>query len=79
MDPYLKRYNNYVNIPEILTASRKRMLDLPMLPKILPPKWPILLVLELCVGEMFPRTSVQVCPGPFKKGRIHGLVCQQCH
>jgi hypothetical protein len=27
MDPYLKRYNNYVNIPEILTASGKRMSD----------------------------------------------------
>ena len=33
MDPYLKRYNNYVNIPEILTASGKRMSDLPTLPK----------------------------------------------
>jgi len=29
MDPYLKRYNNYVNIPEILTASGKRMSELP--------------------------------------------------
>ena len=33
MDPYLKRYNNYVNISEILTASGKRMSDLPTLPK----------------------------------------------
>jgi hypothetical protein len=33
MDPYLKQYNNYVNIPEILTASGKRMSDLPTLPK----------------------------------------------
>ena len=33
MDPYLKRYNNYINIPEILTASGKRMSDLPTLPK----------------------------------------------
>ena len=33
MDPYLKRYNNYVNIPEILTASGKHMSDLPTLPK----------------------------------------------
>jgi hypothetical protein len=33
--------------------------------KILPPDWPILLVLELRFGEMLPRTSVQVCPGPF--------------
>jgi hypothetical protein len=33
MDPYLKQYNNYVNIPEILTASGKRMSDLRTLPK----------------------------------------------
>jgi len=59
IDPYLKRYNNYMNIPEILTPHPS---------KILPPNCPILLVLELRVGKMLPRTSVQVCPGPFKKG-----------
>jgi hypothetical protein len=47
--------------------------------KILPPNWPILLVLELSFGEMIPRTSVQVCPGPFKKGQILRLVCRLCH
>ncbi len=29
MGPYLKRYNNFVNIADILTASGKRMTDLP--------------------------------------------------
>jgi hypothetical protein len=67
MDPYLKRYNNYVNIPEILTASGKRMSP-PHPSKILPPNGPIFLVLECRFGEMFPGTSVQVCPGPSKKG-----------
>ena len=33
MDPYLKRYNNYVNLSEILTSSGKRMTDLPTLPQ----------------------------------------------
>jgi hypothetical protein len=33
MDPYLKRYNNYVNLSDILTASGKRMTDLPTLPQ----------------------------------------------
>jgi hypothetical protein len=33
MDPYLKRYNNFVNILDILTASGKHMMDLPTLPK----------------------------------------------
>ena len=31
MDPYLKRYNNYVNLSDILTALGKRMTDLPTL------------------------------------------------
>ena len=31
MDPYLKRYNNYVNLSEILTSSGKHMTDLPTL------------------------------------------------
>jgi hypothetical protein len=31
MDPYLKGYNNYVNLSDILTASGKRMTDLPTL------------------------------------------------
>jgi len=39
--------------------------------KILPPNGPIFLMLEWRLGEMFPRTSVQVCPGPYKKGGIH--------
>ena len=33
MDPYLKRYNNYVNLSDILTASGKRMTNLPTLPQ----------------------------------------------
>ena len=65
--------------PQDPHGIRKAHVGPPHPTKILPPKWPILLVLELCVGEMFPRTSVQVCPGPLKKGRIHGLVCRQCH
>ena len=41
--------------------------------KILPPNGPILLVLELRFGEMLPQTSVQVFPGPFKKGESTDL------
>ena len=33
MDPYLKRYNNYVNLSDILTASGKCMTGLPTLPQ----------------------------------------------
>jgi hypothetical protein len=29
MDPYLLKYNNYINLGEILSASNKRITDLP--------------------------------------------------
>ncbi len=32
MDPYLKRYNNFVGLSDILTACGKRMTDLPTIP-----------------------------------------------
>ncbi len=64
MGPYLKQYNNYVNIPEILTASGKRMSDLPTLPKY-----------PSCVGIVFwGDASADLgagLPGPLKNGRIH--------
>jgi len=75
MDPYLKWYNNYVNCEHSGDPHgiRKAHIGPPQPSKILPPNWPILLVLELRFGfgEMLPRTLVQVCPGPFKKGQIH--------
>ena len=37
MDPYLKGYNNFVSIADILTAPGKRMRDLPTLPKYCDP------------------------------------------
>ena len=37
MDPYLAKYNNYINISEILTASNKRFSDLPTLPNYTTP------------------------------------------
>ncbi len=33
MDPYLKKFNNFVNLSKILTSLGKRMPDLPTLPK----------------------------------------------
>ncbi len=37
MDPYLAKYNNYINLSEILTASSKRITDLPTLPSYTTP------------------------------------------
>jgi hypothetical protein len=53
MDPYLKRYNNYVNIPEILTASGKRMSDLPTLPKYCHPAGQSFLCWNCVLGRCF--------------------------
>jgi hypothetical protein len=53
MDPYLKRYNNYVNIPEILTASGKRMSDLPTLPKYCHPSGQSFLCWNCVLGRCF--------------------------
>ncbi len=33
IDPYLSRYNNYIDLSAILTASRKRIGDLPSMPQ----------------------------------------------
>jgi hypothetical protein len=53
MGPYLKRYNNYVNIPEILTASGKRMSDLPTLPKYCHPTGQSFLCWNCVLGRCF--------------------------
>ena len=37
MDPYLARYNNYINLSAILTAENKRITDLPSLPNYCTP------------------------------------------
>jgi hypothetical protein len=53
MGPYLKRDNNYVNIPEILTASGKRMSDLPTLPKYCHPTGQSFLGWNCVLGRCF--------------------------
>jgi hypothetical protein len=53
MDPYLKWYNNYVNIPEILMASGKRMSDLPTLPKYCHPTGQSFLCWNAVLGRCF--------------------------
>jgi hypothetical protein len=69
MDPYLKRYNNYVNIPEILTASGRRMPDLPTLPKYCHPTGQSF----LCYGP----SSNEEVPHPlmdYGQGKINNIV-----
>ena len=68
MDPYLKRYNNYVNIPEILTASGKRMSDLPTLPKYCHPTGQSFLCWNCVLGRCFCGPRCRFARGHLKKG-----------
>ncbi len=68
MDPYLKRYNNYINIPEILTASGKRMSDLPTLPKYCHPTGQSFLCWNGVLGRCFRRPRCRYARGHLKKG-----------
>ena len=68
MDPYLKRYNNYINIPEILTASGKRMSDLPTLPKYCHPTGQSFLCWNSVLGRCFCGPRCRFARGHIKKG-----------
>ena len=68
MDPYIKRYNNYVNIPEIVTASGKRMSDLPTLPKYCHPTGQSFLCWNGVLGRCFRGPWCRFARGHLKEG-----------
>jgi hypothetical protein len=68
MDPYLKRYNNYVNVANILTASGKRMTDLPTLPKYCHPTGQSFLCWNSVLGRCFRGPRCRFARGHVKKG-----------
>jgi hypothetical protein len=53
MDPYLKKYNNFVNLSEILTLSSKRMTDLSTLPKYCHPTGQPFICWNSVLGKCF--------------------------
>ena len=71
MDPYLKRYNNYVNIPKILTASGKRMSDLPTLPQYCHPTGQSFLCWNSVLGRCFRGPRCRFARGHMKKGEFN--------
>ena len=73
MDPYLKRYSNYVNIPEILTASGKRMSDLPTLPKYCHPSGQSFLCWNCVLGRCFCGPRCRFARGYLRKGKSTDL------
>jgi hypothetical protein len=68
MDPYLKRYNNYVNIPEILAASGKHMSDIPTLPQYCHPTGQSFLCWNGILGRCFRGPWCRFARGHIKKG-----------
>ncbi len=73
MDPYLKRYNIYVNIPKILTASGKRMSDLPTLPKYCHPTGQSFLCWNCVLGRCFRGPRCRFAWGHLKKSESTDL------
>ena len=68
MDPYLKRYNNFVSIADILTAPRKRMMDLPTLPKYCHLTGQSFLCWNSILGKCFCSPWCKFSQGHVKKG-----------
>ena len=68
MDPYLKRYNNFVNIADILTASGKRLMDLPTLPKYCHPTGQSFLCWNSVLGKCYCGPRCKFSRGQVKKG-----------
>ncbi len=53
MDPYLARYNNYINLSAILTAANKRITDLPSLPNYCTPTGASCICWNTVLGRCF--------------------------
>ncbi len=53
MDPYLAKYNNYINLSEILTASSKGITDLPTLPSYTTPTGSLGICWNTVLGRCF--------------------------
>ena len=68
MDPYLKRYNNFVSIADILTTSGKRMTDLPTLPEYCHPTGHMFLCWDSVLGKCFHGPRCKFSRGHMKKG-----------
>jgi hypothetical protein len=68
MDPYLKKYNNYVNHSDILTASGKRMTYLPTIQKFCHPTGQPYLCWNSALRKCFRGSRCKYSRGHIKKG-----------
>ena len=67
MDPYLKKYNNYFNLSDILTASGKRMTDLPTIQKLCHPTGQPYLCWNSVLGKCFRGSRCKYSRGHIKR------------
>jgi hypothetical protein len=70
MDPYLTKYNNYINLSAILTAANKRMADLPSLPNYCTPSGTSVICWNSVLGRCFRGQKCKYFKGHVCKGDI---------
>jgi hypothetical protein len=70
MDLYLKQYNNFLNLLEILTSSGKPMMDLPSLPQYCQPTGQPFLCWNSVLGKCFWGAWCKYSKGHLKKGEV---------
>jgi hypothetical protein len=70
MDPYLARYNNYINLSAILTAANKQMVDLPSLPNYCTPTGASLICWNTVLGRCFRGCKCKYYKGHVCKGDL---------
>jgi hypothetical protein len=70
MDPFLKRYNNFVDLSGILTACGKRLMDLPTLPQYCHPTGQSFLCWNSVLGKCFQGSRCKYSKGHAKKGNF---------
>jgi hypothetical protein len=70
MDPYILKYNNYINLLAILTSSGKRMGDLPTLPQYCTPTGTPLLCWNNVLGRCFRGKRCKFFNGHLRKSNV---------
>ncbi len=70
MDPYLQKYNNYINLMALLTASGKCMGDLPTLPQYCSPTGATFIRWKGVLGKCFRGKWCKFFRGNLRKGEV---------
>ncbi len=70
MDPYLAKYNNYIDLLAILMASSKTMRDMPTLPKYRTPTRTAYICWNSVLGRCFRGRRCKFIKGHVRKGEV---------